>query len=82
MNTMETIILRAHFDGEQIQLDDPFELRPNAKLLVTVLPQLQGEHLDWLRLSMQGLNAAYGTDEPEYPLTAIKEHNPIYDERG
>lgn len=79
---METITLRAHFDGEQIQLDDPFELQPNTKLLVTVLPEPAGEHLDWLRLSLQGLNVAYGMNEPEYPLTAIKETNPEYDERG
>ncbi len=75
---METIILRAHFDGEHIQLDDPVELRPNARLLVTVIPEPDAERLAWLRLSLDGLSAAYGEDEPDYPLTAVKEPNPNY----
>ena len=76
---METIILRAHFDGEQIQLDDPFELPLNAKLLVTVIPEPDAEQYAWLRLSAQGLDTAYGENEPDYPLTAIKEPNPVYE---
>ena len=31
------VTVKAHFDGEQIQLDEPIELKPNTKLLVTVL---------------------------------------------
>ncbi len=34
---MSTINLKAHFDGERIQLDEPFDLLPNAPLVVTVL---------------------------------------------
>ncbi len=34
---MSKIALHAHFDGERIILDEPFELSPNAALLVTVL---------------------------------------------
>lgn len=77
--SMETIILRAHFDGEQIQLDDPFELRPNTKLLVTVIPESDAEHFEWLNKSAEGLGMAYGKDEPEYSLAAIKEPNPKYE---
>lgn len=76
---METITLRAHFDGEQILLDDPYELRPNTNLFVVVIKLPDAEQSAWLKLSAQGLNAAYGDEEPEYPLTMIKEPNPTYE---
>ncbi len=76
---METIVLRAHFDGEQILLDDPIELQPNTRLLVTVIPEPDAEQIAWLTLSVEGLSAAYGESEPDYPLTAIKEPNPTYE---
>jgi hypothetical protein len=31
------VTVKAHFDGQQIQLDEPIELKLNVKLLVTVL---------------------------------------------
>jgi hypothetical protein len=34
---MPSITLNAHFDGQKITLDEPFEIPSNAKLLVTVL---------------------------------------------
>lgn len=77
---MQHITLSAHYDGTCILLDEPFELQPNTRLLVTVL-RSEPAREDWYDLSMQGLNAAYGDDEPEYPLTLIKEPNPEY-ERG
>jgi len=40
---MESVILRAHFDGKQILLDDPFELEPDTELIVTVLPKSLSE---------------------------------------
>lgn len=76
---METIVLRAHYDGERIQLDDPIELQPNTRLLVTIIPEPDAELMTWLRLSSAGLAAAYGDDEPEYPSSAVKEPNPSYD---
>lgn len=36
---MDTVTLRAHFDGKQIVLDEPFKLEPNAELIVTVVPR-------------------------------------------
>jgi hypothetical protein len=35
---MKTVTLSAHFDGKHIQLDEPFKLAPEARLLVTVVP--------------------------------------------
>ena len=74
---METITLRAHFDGKQILLDEPFELEPNMELLITVLPKSSAEEReDWSRLALESLERAYGDDEPEYSLDLIKQANP------
>ena len=78
---MEKLTLRAHYDGTRILLDEPFELQPNTKLLITVIQSSEAEQEAWLKLSAQGLAAAYSDEEPEYLLTLIKERNPAY-ERG
>jgi hypothetical protein len=82
---MDTKTLRAHFDGRQIVLDEPFELEPDTELLVTVLPKEQSEEdaerEAWLKLSVKRLQDAYGEDEPEYSLDMIKEPNPQYESR-
>jgi hypothetical protein len=67
----------AHFDGEHILLDEPVELEPNTKLLVTVLPK-DIEREEWLELSRKGLQAAYGAGEEDYFSDLIKEPNPEY----
>lgn len=81
---MSTIILPAHFDGGRICLDEPFELEPDAKLLVTILPKQPADdvHEHWLRLSQEGLERAYGDDEVEYSLDLIKEPNLEYEGRN
>jgi len=79
---MKQMILRAHFDGEQILLDEPVKLEPNTPLRILVgggEDTLDAEHEDWLRLSRQRLEAAYGENEPEYTLDMIKEPNPDYE---
>jgi hypothetical protein len=78
---MDTISIPAHFDGERILLDEPIELEPNTKLIVTVLPKNDAEYQSWLRLSNQKLEDAYGEDEKEYPLDSIREANPEYEGR-
>ena len=78
---MNFVSIPAHFDGTRILLDEPFALEPNTKLIVTVLPEDDEEREAWLRLSAQGLAGAYADDEPEYPMTAIRELNPDYDRR-
>ena len=77
---MSNISIPAHFDGERILLDEPVELEPNTKLIVTVLGKHDAEHDSWLGLSGSGLETAYGTDEEEYSLDSIREANPEYDE--
>lgn len=77
---MNTITLPAHFDGTQIQLDVPFTMKPNTRLIVTVLPETETdqERAIWSELSIQGLSRAYSDDEPEYTIDLIKEANADY----
>ena len=67
---MQPRTIRAHFDGKQVCLDESFQLEPDAQLLVVVLPKhfSDHEHEDWLFLSSQALENAYGKDEPEYSV--------------
>ena len=70
---MPTVSLRAHYDGERIRLDEPFDLPADVPLLVTVLvPEMDHDREDWFAAGRQGLARAYGSDEPEYTLADIK----------
>jgi hypothetical protein len=52
------ITVPAHFDGNQIQLDVEVELRPDTRLLVTILREDAEEHaLVWE--AMQSSEAAF-----------------------
>ena len=67
---MAKVSLKAHYDGERIVIDAPFELAPNLPLLVTVL---SGDELsEWTSLAVQSLAKAYTEDEPEYSLADLK----------
>lgn len=65
---MPAISLKAHFDGQHIQLDEPFELPRDASLLVTILSpaSLEQERQAWFAMAADRLAAAYGDDEPDY----------------
>ena len=71
---MKTVTLTAHFDGEHIQLDEPFPLPSKARLLVTILPEPPPDsgREDWHALSKAGLARAYSDDEPDYPASLIR----------
>ena len=78
---MPLISLPAHFDGNRICLDEKFKLEPNTKLIVTIVSTSEDKDDDWLKLSNQMLQQAYGEDEPEYSSNLIKEDNPDYETR-
>jgi hypothetical protein len=64
---MKNVTLHAHFDGRQIVLDEPFELEPGARLIITVLPESAGEErADWSRLSPDGSVPAGDDRVPEH----------------
>lgn len=68
---MSTAVLKAHYDGEHIVLDEPFSLPLNATLMVTVIAP-DTEHSEWSALGAQSLARAYGDDEPEYTTADLK----------
>jgi len=72
---MSAISLKAHFDGRQICLDEPFDLQPDAKLIVTVVPanSLAEERQAWLAASQAGFARAFGEDEPDYSDSLFRE---------
>ena len=79
---MPIVALPAHYDGEQICLDEAFDLKPGARLIVTVLSQFQSdkeERENWLSLSGQSLENAYGENEPDYSSNLLKEENAKYE---
>ncbi len=64
---MASVTLKAHFDGTNIQLDEPYELPRDAQLLVTVLTSSADANCnDWFELSHRSLERAYSDNEPEY----------------
>lgn len=69
---MPTVSLKAHFDGQTIRLDEPFDLAPNTRLMVTVLPPVSSDRDDWLAASLANLARAYGDEEPEYPASSVR----------
>jgi hypothetical protein len=69
---MPTVALKAHFDGDHIVLDEPFELPRHAPLIVTLLEERDPERADWEALAAESLARAYGPDEPDYSVADIK----------
>lgn len=73
---MPPVTLKAHFDGEHIVLDEPFDLPRNAQLAITLLTpesELQeGERKSWAQVGAEGLARAYGSSEPEYSAADLK----------
>ena len=70
---MRLVTLKAHYDGERILLDEPFDLPVNSALMVTVLPSLvESERALWAQTAAAGLARAYSDDEPEYSPDDVK----------
>lgn len=71
---MPNVSLKAHYDGERILLDEPFDLPRNATLLVTVLssPERDGDRVAWVAASGAALARAFANDEPEYTPADIR----------
>ena len=69
--------IRGHFDGTQVLLDEPCELKPNTKVIIRVVED--DEDADWYLLGKKSLSRAYADDEPEISLDRIKEFNPEYE---
>ena len=64
---MPTIALQAHYDGEHIVLDEPYDLPPNANLMVTLLPSSADTDSEdaWLRAAVSNNAFAFLNDSAE-----------------
>ena len=80
---MPMLTLSAHYDGEKICLDEAYKLKPNTKLIVTILSEqeMEQEYESWVSFSGDCIEKAYGDKEPEYTLNLIREENPAYEGR-
>ena len=58
----------------KVELISDCSLPEGTKLLVTPFE----DDNNWSNISLEGLNNAYGENEPEYNLKEIKEFNPEY----
>ncbi len=72
---MSAVTLKAHFDGRQICLDEPYPLERDAKLMVTVVPDdsVEAERRAWLAASQAAFERCYGENEPDYSDAVILE---------
>jgi hypothetical protein len=68
---MKAVALTANFDGENVQLDEPFQLEANARLVVVILPP-EDERQTWSRFSASQLSRAYSQNEPEYTAADLR----------
>jgi len=68
---MPKVALPAHYDGEQIRLDEPYSLPKDARLLVVLMTE-PPESETWSRLAKSSLARAYGGDEPEYSVDDVR----------
>lgn len=73
---MEIVNLPAHFDGKHILLNEPYELEPNAKLVVSVIELDDESENELTHFALANLEKAYGDNEPEYSLELTMEANP------
>ena len=69
---MPTVALQAHYDGQHIVLDEPYDLPANASLMVTLLPASSAADSEdlWLRAAASSEAFAFLADPAEDIYTA------------
>lgn len=67
-------------DPYHLTLSRPIQAIPRSKVVVAVMAadDLADEREFWYQLADEGLEMAYGDNEPDYSLATIKEPNPEY----
>lgn len=63
---MPLLTIAAHYDGSRVLLDEAVQLRPNTRLIVTVLEDPDRERDDFLGMASRALGLATEDDEVEY----------------
>ncbi|MDQ6610623.1 MAG: glycosyl hydrolase family 31 [Bacteroidota bacterium] len=79
---MKAIETAANFDENgQLIIHHLPELR-NQKVKLLILIEDDETEDEFYNLSLQGLSNTYANEEPEYDLSLVKEHNPMYKNAG
>ncbi len=66
----------------KLESSEPINIPEGTQIIVTLnSPSEIVKDAEWYDLSLQGLNRAYGDDEPDYDLSQIKGFNPDYEGR-
>jgi hypothetical protein len=78
---MPTLALQAHYDGEHIVLDEPFNLPTNASLIVTLLPSVcdADSESGWLQ-SVASSDAFAFLADPAEDIYSAADGEPFQDE--
>jgi hypothetical protein len=80
--SMPTVALKAHYDGERIVLDEPFDLPAHAPLMVTVLPESHESESDaeelWLHATTSSEAFAFLAD-PVEDIYTLEDGQPVGD---
>ncbi len=64
--------IAAHFDGEQVRFDESVNIRPNTRLLVTILEEGDPDRENFLALAATAFADLYGDGEVEYTEADLK----------
>ncbi len=79
---MATVAIQAHYDGERIILDEPFEIPAHAPLIVTVLPAVSEPNADaeevWVRATASSDAFAFLAD-PAEDIYTVEDGEPFRD---
>ncbi len=79
---MPTIAVQAHYDGERIVLDEPFDLPMHVPLMVTVLPAASEPAFEieevWLRTAASSDAFAFLAD-PDEDIYSVTDGEPFVD---
>ncbi len=66
-------------DATHLELTRPIQVPRGSKILISITaPESDKEHKEWVEMSLQYLQSAYGPDEPDYSLERIKIPNPEF----
>jgi hypothetical protein len=69
---MPLLTVAAHFDGSRVLFDEAVRLRPNTRLIVTVLEDSDQERDEFLGMASRALATASADDEVEYSESDLR----------
>jgi hypothetical protein len=67
-------------DATHLELTRPIQAPCGARVLVSIATaNTDKEHAEWVKMSLQQLQSAYGSEEPEYSVARIRTPNPEFE---